>query len=110
MSSYQDVDWGYGNDAPTTGDPLPIWALDQHLHRLGYQRVAQDKYAPPSFLLHWVKEGAPPITLAAPQFRAEGYDGLVYDLADIRDMLAHLNMAGLDGHELVARKRAQVRS
>lgn len=106
--SYQDVDWGYGNDAPVTHDPLPIWALDEHLARMGYHRKGQDKYAPPAFLLHWEKEGAPPITLVAPQFTAEGYDGLVYDLNDIRDMLKHLNTDGMAGHELVAKKRKQV--
>lgn len=108
-SSYQDVDWGYGNDAPATQDPLPLFALDAHLHRKGYARKAQDKYAPPSQLLHWEKDGAPPITLAAPQFAAEGYDGLVYDLNDIRDLLKHLNMEGLDGHALKAKRRPQVK-
>jgi hypothetical protein len=107
MSSYQDVDWGYGDNAPTTEDPLPIWTLDQHLRRLGYRRPPPDQFAPPCFLLHWLKDGAPPITLAAPQFRAEGYDSLVYDLHDVRDMLKHLNMDGVDGHELVARRRVQ---
>jgi hypothetical protein len=110
MSSYQDVDWGYGeNDAPVTPEPLPLWDLDAHLARKGYQRKYVDKYAPPSRILHWEKEGAPLITLAAPQFTAEGYDGLVYDLNDIRDMLKHLDLHRLDGHELVARKRAQVK-
>jgi hypothetical protein len=108
-SSYQDVDWGYGNDAPVTEDPLPIWALDQHLARMGYHRnTPTDPYAPPSRILHWEKDGAPPITLAAPQFKAEGYDNLVYDLYDIRDMLKHLNSDGMAGHELVAKKRKQV--
>jgi len=108
MPSYQDVDWGYGNDAPVTDDPLPILALDEHLGRMGYRRKAQDQYAPPSRLLHWEKDGAPPITLAAPQFKAEGYDNLVYDLYDIRDMLKHLNRDGMDGHELVAKRRKHV--
>jgi hypothetical protein len=35
--------------------------------------------------------------MAAPQFRADGYyDQLVYDLNDVRDMLAHLNSDGVD--------------
>jgi hypothetical protein len=51
---------------------------------------------------------APPITLAAPQFQAQGYDGLVYDLYDIRDMLKHLNSDGMTGHELVAKRRTQI--
>src|SRR5262245_9636690 len=109
-SSYQDVDWGYGNDAPVTDDPLPLWSLDAHLARRGYQRKPPaDPYAPPEHVLHWEKKGAPPITLAAPQFRAEGYDGLVYDLYDVRDMLKHLDMDGMAGHELVAKRRTQVR-
>jgi hypothetical protein len=107
MSSYQDVDWGYGNNAPVTKDPLPLSALDQHLARLGYHRKGHDPFQPPSFLLHWEKEGACPITLAAPQFAAEGYDNLVYDLHDIRDLLKHLNTDGMAGHELVAKKRKQ---
>ena len=51
----------------------------------------------------------PPITLAAPQFQAEGYDNLVYDIYDIRDMLKHLNTEGVAGHELVAKRRTQVK-
>jgi hypothetical protein len=46
--------------------------------------------------------------LAAPQFQAQGYDGLVYDLYDIRDMLKHLNSDGMTGHELVAKRRTQI--
>lgn len=108
-SSYQDADWGYGNDAPVTHDPLPLSALDEHLARMGYHRKALDKFAPPSFLLQWEKEGVPPITLAAPQFEADGYDNLVYDLNDIRDMLKHLKTDGMAGHELVAKRRTQVK-
>jgi hypothetical protein len=111
MSSYQDVDWGYGaNDAPVTDDPLPLLELDAHLARKGYQRSApSDRYAPPSRVLHWLKDGAPPITLAAPQYGAAGYDNLVYDLHDIRDMLKHLDLQGVDGHQLVAKRRAQAK-
>jgi len=112
MPSYQDVDWGYGDDAPATGDPLPLWDLDVHLARKGYRRKAQDIYAPLPKVLHWeCQGGAPPITLAAPQFQAEGYDNLVYDLNDIRDMLKHLNNESVakSGHELVAKRRTQVK-
>jgi hypothetical protein len=109
MPSYQDVDWGYGNNAPVTNDPLPLWALDEHLARLGYLREAQDPLSPLPRLLQWEKKGATPITLAAPQFQAEGYDNLVYDLYDIRDMLKHLNTDGIAGHELVAKRRTQVK-
>jgi hypothetical protein len=111
MSSYQDVDWGYGNDAPVTEDPLPLSALDVHLARMGYRREVQDKYAPPQRLLHWEKAGANPISLAAPQYKADEYDNLVYDLHDIRDLLKHLNTDGVDtgGHELVATRRKRAK-
>jgi hypothetical protein len=110
MPPYQDVDWGYGNNAPVTSDPLPLWALDQHLARLGYHRKPpDDPLSPFSRLLQWEKKDATPITFAAPQFQAEGYDNLVYDLYDIRDMLKHLNTDGIAGHELVAKRRTQVK-
>lgn len=104
MASYQDVNWGYNTDAPTTDDPLTLAALNEHLARAGYQMKARDPLSPDyDQFITWEKEGADPIILAAPQFRAEGhYDQLVYELPDIRDMLKHLNREGLDGHELKA--------
>ncbi len=106
MSSYQDVNWGYNTDAPVTENPLPLSALNTHLARLGYQMRPRDHLSPEQ-LIHWEKKDGIPITLAAPQFRADGYyDELVYDLYDIRDMLAHLNRDGISaGHELVAKRR-----
>jgi hypothetical protein len=112
MSSYQDVNWGYNTDAPITEDPLPLSALNDHLARFGYQMTAVDPLSPlAGVLIQWEKKGAPPITLAGPQFRAENYyDQLVYDLHDIRDMLSHLNKDGISsaGHELVAKRRPSV--
>ena len=87
---------------------MNLSALNEHLARFGYQMKPIDPLAPPSHLLHWLKDGANPITLTAPQYRAEGYDNLVYDLHDIRDMLKHLHSDGIgEGHELVARRRTQ---
>ena len=108
MPSYQDVNWGYNNDAaPPTDNPFPLHALNEHLAKSGYQMKPRDPYNPFP-IIQWEKKGANPITLAAPQYSADGYDELVYDLDDVRDMLAHLNSDGVDvgdGHELVARKR-----
>ncbi len=76
---------------------------------------ASNPLAPLPRTLQWEKHGTkrtdivPPITLAAPQFKAEGYDNLVYDLNDIRDMLKHLELDRLDGHVLTAKRRVQVK-
>jgi hypothetical protein len=109
-SSYQDVDWGYGDcGAPTTDNPLSLPALNEYLARYGYQMKASDPYSPIPIIQWENKKGGIPITLAAPQFRADGHDRLVYDLNDIRDMLAHWHNGGIevgDGHELVATRRA----
>lgn len=105
ISSYQDADWGYNNNAPVTDAPLPLSALNEHLAQYGYQMQPKDPYSP-SCLIHWTKTGAPPITMAAPQFQAVGYDDqLVYDLHDIRDMLEHLFGDDQNGHELQAKRR-----
>lgn len=104
MPSYQDVEWGYNQNAPVTEDPLPLSGLNAHLAKSGYQMKARDPLSHDfNYLIQWEKKGASPITLAAPQFQATGYyDQLVYDLHDIRDLLKHLNGNGLDGHELKA--------
>jgi hypothetical protein len=58
------------------------------------------------YLIQWEKKDCAPITLAAPQFRAEGlYDQLVYELDDIRDMLSRLGGNGFGGHELLAKRQ-----
>ena len=108
ISSYQDVDWGYNTNAPMTDNPLPLSALNEYLAKFGYQMQPKDPYSP-DCLIHWVKAGEDPITMAAPQFQAKGYyDQLVYDIHDVRDMLEHLNRDDFDapnGHELQAKRR-----
>jgi hypothetical protein len=109
ISSYQDVDWGYNTNAPITDNPLPLSAIDEYLDKFGYKRLPPADPLAPEYFYHWVKPGAPTITMAAPQFRAEGYyDTLVYDIHDIRDMLEHLDsdeFDGPNGHELQAKHR-----
>ena len=80
-------------DAPETENPLPLGALDEHLDKLGYRRAAPaDPLASESFY-HWIKDGAPAITMAKPQFQAKGYyNQLVYDIHDIQDMLERLGL------------------
>jgi hypothetical protein len=87
---------------------LPLAALNSHFARLGYQMAPRDPFSPDyDYFIQWTKPGADPITLAAPQFQAAGYDQLVYDLYDIRDLLKHLGRPELEtiGHELRAARR-----
>jgi hypothetical protein len=107
ISSYQDVNWGYNTDAPTTDAPLSLGALNDYLATFGYfMQPKKDPYSP-ECLIHWVKKGSPiPITMAAPQFQhPDFYDQLVYDIFDVQDMLEHLDGDEIDGKELQAKRR-----
>jgi hypothetical protein len=104
MPSYQDIDWGYNEKAPKTASPFALSALNTLLASIGYQMKAGD---PVDYFITWEKPSAIPITLTRPQFRADGYDQLVYDRNDIVDMFLHFNGRGFPGgHEIIAKLQA----
>lgn len=104
---YQDVIWGPGIPEPLlTDSPVTFKRFQLVMNSASFFLCKLD---PSSCICHWenAKIGTM-ITTLMPDFRAIGYDELVYDMTYVLDLLPKLTGRGTpdEGHNLVATLRS----
>jgi hypothetical protein len=109
--SYQDVDWGYeSRGRPETDSPVTLKRLQLVMNEAGFFLCMHD---PKTGRLHWEHKSGRLITTLAPDFRADGHDDPVYEMAYVLDLLPKI--AGAlssqegdtgEGHNLIAKLKS----
>lgn len=106
-ASYQDVAWSPSNlEPPLTDAPVTFKRFQLVMNSGGFFLCKMEKK---SCILHWENQKrALIITTLMPDFRATGYDELVYDMTYVLDLLPKLAGRGSpdEGHNLVATLRS----
>jgi hypothetical protein len=106
-TAYQDVVWGSGlPEAPVTDAPVTFKRFQLVMNSAAFFLCKLDHG---SCICHWENTKTETmITTLMPDFRAVGYDELVYDMTYVLDLLPKLAGRGTpdEGHNLVATLRS----